>query len=114
MGIYWTFASIQIAPMSGDREIPEWHRELRVSVENLVGTGLAEFNLFGYGEWKLRMEAHIEDASVYAAIRAQHGQVGALSDGTTTWNDVLFVSEELRPTKGGWQGTLEFSRSGGA
>ena len=112
MGIYWTFNSINLAPIGGDRAIPEWHRELRVATANLLGTGLAEYNFFGYGEWKLQMDASITNASDYAAVRALHGALGTLSDGTTTWNDVVLLTEALQPVRGGWEGSVEFSRSG--
>ena len=107
----WQWGSAYFYPISAEREIPRWKRELRVGVENLVGTGLAEFNTFGFGEFRLKMEAYIPDVLYYYALINHLGDVGTLSDGTVTWDDVILLSEDLKPVKLGWEGSIEFGRS---
>lgn len=107
----WTFNSATFYPISAERELPRWKSELRVGVENLVGTNLAEFNVFGIGEQRMQFEAYVPDYSNYYALITSLGVVADLTDGTTTWDDVILLSEDLKPTKGGWEGTLEFGRS---
>lgn len=107
----WQWGSALFYPISADREIPRWKRELRVGVENLVGTGLAEFNTFGYGEFRLTMEAHFSSELYYLALVNHLGDVGTLSNGVVTWSNVILLSESVKQVKLGWEGTIEFGRS---
>lgn len=109
----WTFEAISFYPVSSEHIAPRWKREARINVQNLIGTGLAEFSQFGYGEYRLEASIYVDSEMRAEDFEAALGTSGTLVMNGTTFTDVMVMAVDMQvraPTHA--EGTVTFARSG--
>jgi hypothetical protein len=116
--LVWTFTPPSPAtaatfyPVDSDRKRPEGKRDGRVEVFNLVGTGLAEFHTFGYGEYTLQMNVTVLSDTHAATLKAAHLKMGTLVGDGTNVTAILFDVELKKARTDYHEGTMTFKWSG--
>ena len=110
----WTFKTVPFYLTNPDHTISTWKREGQMETHQWVGTGTVEFSTSGYGEYRLTCQVWVSSDVAATALIDAHLTSGTLTDGKTgTWSNVLLAAVSLdwkHPT--GYEGTLEFVRSG--
>lgn len=110
--LLWVFDTIAFYP-TGDRARPEPTRSGRLEVFNLVGTGRAEFNVFGFGEYTLELSVLVLSDTAAAALRGKHLAQGLLVGGGVNESQAILADVKLvRQREDYHEGTLTFKWSG--
>jgi hypothetical protein len=112
--LVWTFAGSPFYPIDSSRIRPEGVRDGRLEVFNLVGTGLAEFNTFGFGEYNLQMDVRVFSDSHATTLKGKHLTMGQLiGDGTNV--TAILADVVLRKARENYyEGSMTFKWSGTA
>ena len=116
--LVWTFTppspadAASFYPVDADRKRPEGKREGRVEVFNLVGTGLAEFNTFGFSEYSLQMNITVLSDAHAETLRAAHLKMGTLVGSGTNVTAILFEVDLKKAMDDYHEGSVTFKWSG--